>query len=333
MTVPYKEDGGIPTKEELLSNDWKEVSVQTLPDRKQQCVISGSLRGIRHQYSLRHLGASTIHKVTGKTILGKCATEINSGCLTWDKAQAVVLLSRTTKGKDTIIVGDRQYAINHLWNVICVGNQWTSYIEELLQRLSVNGSGPTMPGQNIINYADLYPYRTCDIILPRDTTGYVYMIASVKHPDRTYIGQTQDLCRRFYEHNKGYGAQGTEDPIHRPYFMVAFICGLSHMTESGRTALEERWKLHINNAIRANHCRDLFSRVMQGERVVMDYNNNNRCVEGEKIRMIVTIRRRVPTMEHDEMLRENERSNAREEVRRNEISLVEEGEREEHNNH
>ena len=333
MTVPYKEDGGIPTKEELLSNDWKEVSVQTLPDRKQQCVISGSLRGIRHQYSLRHLGASTIHKVTGKTILGKCATEINSGCLTWDKAQAVVLLSRTTKGKDTIIVGDRQYAINHLWNVICVGNQWTSYIEELLQRLSVNGSGPTMPGQNIINYADLYPYRTCDIILPRDTTGYVYMIASVKHPDRTYIGQTQDLCRRFYEHNKGYGAQGTEDPIHRPYFMVAFICGLSHMTESGRTALEERWKLHINNAIRANRCRDLFSRVMQGERVVMDYNNNNRCVEGEKIRMIVTIRRRVPTMEHDEMLRENERSNAREEVRRNEISLVEEGEREEHNNH
>ena len=184
-TIPYRSDGSIPTKEELLQNDWKEVRVQTVPDRKQQYVVSGSLRGMRQQYSLRHLGASTIHKVTGKTILGKCATEINSRCLTWDKAQAVVLLSRTTKGKDTIIVGDRQYAINHLWNVICVGNQWTSYIEELLQRLSINGNGATTQSENTINYANLYPFRTCDIILPRDTSGYVYMIASVKHPDRT----------------------------------------------------------------------------------------------------------------------------------------------------
>ena len=98
------------------------------------------------------------------------------------------------------------------------------------------------------------------------------------------------------------------------------------MTDSGRTALEERWKLHINNAIRANHCRDLFSRVMQGERVVMDYNNNNQCVEGEKIRMVVTIRRTVPTMEHNEIQRENERRNTREDIRRNEMSLVEETE-------
>jgi len=324
MTIPYKEDGSIPSKEELLSNGWKEVNVQTLPDRKQQCVISGSLRGIRHQYSLRHVGASTIHKVTGKTILGKCATEINSGCLTWDKAQAVVLLSRTTKGKDTIIVGDKQYAINHLWNVICVGNQWTAYIEELLKRLSVNPSGATIPCRNVINYADLYPYRACDIILPRDTSGYVYMIASVKHPDRTYIGQTQDLCRRFYEHNKGHGAQGTEDLNHRPYFMVAFICGLSHMTESGRTALEEKWKLHINSAIRAHRCQDLFSRVMQGERVVMDYNNNRQCVEGEKIRIVVTIQRRVPTTEPDQVRRDIERRIGREELRRSEMALSEE---------
>ena len=327
-TIPYRSDGSIPTKEELLQNDWKEVKVQTVPDRKQQYVVSGTLRGMRQQYSLRHLGASTIHKVTGKTILGKCATEINSRCLTWDKAQAVVLLSRTTKGKDTIIVGDRQYAINHLWNVICVGNQWTSYIEELLQRLSINRNGATTQCENTINYADLYPFRTCDIILPRDTSGYVYMIASVKHPDRTYIGQTQDLCRRFYEHNRGHGgAQGTADPNHHPYFMVAFICGLSHMTESGRTALEEKWKQHINNAIRAYGCQDLFSRIIQGERVVMDHNNNSQCDESQQIRMVVTIQRRVPSVEPDEIQRDTQRRLAREDVRRNELALVEEMER------
>ena len=55
--------------------------------------------------------------------------------------------------------------------------------------------------------------------------------------------------------------------------MGGYICGMSHVTPSGRMALERRWKQCIEaNSIRGDN--DIMSRLQQGERVAQEYNES-----------------------------------------------------------
>ena len=47
-------------------------------------------------------------------------------------------------------------------------------------------------------YADDYPYLTSDIILPMDSTGFIYLLVSIRYFDRDYVGQKENLSRRFF---------------------------------------------------------------------------------------------------------------------------------------
>ena len=49
---------------------------------------------------------------------------------------------------------------------------------------------------------------------------YVYLIRSIKHPQRKYIGQTDDIVRRLSVHNSG-GSIFTRD--FRPWELVLFL--------------------------------------------------------------------------------------------------------------
>ena len=179
-----------------------------------------------------------------------------------------------------------------MWDLITLSNHWTNYIDVLLNRLSVNGSENRLEN-NILPYAESYPYRTCDIQLPSDSSGYVYFLVSVRDFDRDYIGQTQNISTRFAQHNSGRGAEGTADPYYRPYCVAAYICGLSHMEKADREALEHRWKVYNRESIR-NGRRSIDSRIDQGRRIVEEYNQD--CHEEERIRLVKTIRRKVSTL-------------------------------------
>ncbi|KAL7524740.1 hypothetical protein ACHAXR_000694, partial [Thalassiosira sp. AJA248-18] len=165
---------GIPTMERLESEGWKSVSVD---QAQEQPVTCRGVIGCRKQYALRHVGSSTINKQMGNTIEGRCAIECSESCSPWDKAQIVVGLSRTRRAEDTIIVGNRDYVVQRMWELITLSNQWTNYIDVLLNRLSVNGAENRLEDQ-ILPYAESFPYRTCDIQLPSDSSGYVYFLVS-----------------------------------------------------------------------------------------------------------------------------------------------------------
>jgi hypothetical protein len=140
---------------------------------------------------------------------------MSKACCPWAKEQVVVMLSRTHIASDTIIVGETQFAVDKIWYLITIGTQWTAYIDQLLDRLSVNGNGGPIPIRavhTVISVPSVYPYRISDFSLSSDSTGFVYMLVPVKDCSRTYVGQTENISKHLYQHNKGWGVVGTADP-------------------------------------------------------------------------------------------------------------------------
>ena len=139
----------------------------------------------------------------------------------------------------------------------------------------------------IFRYADDYPY--IDSILPDARTGYVYLLASVRNMDTTYVGQTIDLKRRFSQHNSGNGSTGTCNIADRPWALVGYICGLGHLDQSGRMQLETQWRGY--NQLSQNSGRDdIMTKIREGERVVQEWNDLELDDE-RKIRFVALIRR------------------------------------------
>ena len=141
----------------------------------------------------------------------------------------------------------------------------------------MNGNGgPICAVVTVISFPSMYPYRISDISLPSDSTGFVYMLVSVKDCSRTYVGQTENISKRLYQHNKGWGAVGTADPQYRPYAVAAYICGMGHMNRVEREGIEKKWKIY-NRAImqESSHGRnDVMDRIEQGRRIVVEYNED-----------------------------------------------------------
>ncbi|HIB92148.1 TPA: GIY-YIG nuclease family protein, partial [Candidatus Poribacteria bacterium] len=193
------------------------------PDRTH--TVQMHMRGQRKQYGLKHHLTSTVHASMGDT-LHKIVTEVSSegnDFRLWDKAQAVVLLSRTKLGSDIIFVGDKMDTINALSSLIQTSNQWTHYMENVLEIGSINRD----PGNSLLsvfNHQD-FPFRICDIIVPQCNTGFVYMLVSIKVQTFCYIGETNNIHVHLNQHNSGYGSQTTCLLSLRPYALFAYVCG------------------------------------------------------------------------------------------------------------
>ena len=136
--------------------------------------------------------------------------------------------------------GKKEFVLNKLWELITISIQWTEYIETLLDKLSINGLNRNAQLPPVIDVATKFPFRCCDIPVPTDSSGYVYMLVSARDFDRDYIGQTQNLSKRVEQHFHGHGSLGTCDPYYHPYILAASICGMSHMEERERKHLEQR---------------------------------------------------------------------------------------------
>ena len=83
--IPKVMPDEIPSKDTLLKEGWTEVSIKVTPERSP--VYCHGSEAHRKQYSLRHIGSSTINKQMGSTILGPVAIEVTKTCSPWEKEQ------------------------------------------------------------------------------------------------------------------------------------------------------------------------------------------------------------------------------------------------------
>ena len=65
----------------------------------------------------------------------------------------VVVLSRTTTAKMTLIVGENNFAINKMWELITISHQWTQYTAKVLAMISLNVD--TVQEYGNIDYTEL----------------------------------------------------------------------------------------------------------------------------------------------------------------------------------
>ena len=185
------------SKATYIDQGFVEVNVGVAPERTQ--IFSDNIQAKRKQYGLKHHVTSTIHAAQGDT-LPSMATEIsqnNGNFKMWDKGQMIVILSRTKYAKDTIFVGDKSDTLEALKNLLTRKTQWTDYMEEVLELITVNATSnqhPVLPASRRMSQSS-FPYRICDVSLPQCNTGYVYMLVSMKDNNFSYIGKTLSICR------------------------------------------------------------------------------------------------------------------------------------------
>lgn len=120
--------------------------------------------------------------------------------------------------------------------MIQITSQYAEYMEHILNILA-GRQDSVVP----FLHQDIHPYRPCDIALPRDNTGFCYILISLADKATTYIGKTYDLHRRILEHNSGSGSLQTAPEHLRPWALLAFVCGFDHVCNEV-TAFEGFWK-------------------------------------------------------------------------------------------
>ena len=98
-----------PTKAQLRQMGWTPVRIGVAPERNIRA--KNGYHALRKQYSLKHVGATTINKSQGDTIPLGLALEISrENSCPWEKEQVVVAFSRTKSADKMIIVGDSEWA-------------------------------------------------------------------------------------------------------------------------------------------------------------------------------------------------------------------------------
>ena len=266
--VEFLGDDELPTKDELRSMGWREVSIRCAPEREVNA--KNNFQARRKQYALKHIGAITVNKSQGDTIVLGIALEMTQeGTCPWEKEQIVVATSRTPTSSKMIIVGQMHWVVNKLWELVTTTNQWTQMMENVLEMLTINSTGnPEMT--YTLDYPTHYPFRLRDATLPSDSTGYIYVLISYRNPHFTYIGQTQNLRQRLRRHNSGHGAYGTSRPEDRPFAIAGYISGLVHYTKAHRMSLESQWREYRNQLTDDSR----INIIAQGERIVHDQNAN-----------------------------------------------------------
>ena len=240
VSPPGRKDCPPPdvTVAQLLAKEWTLVKVGLAP--RTVVKLRTKIRARRKQYGLSIFLTSTIHSSMGHT-LSSLVTRISMNDANynlWERAQVVVLLSRTELGQNTIFIGDPDEVVDTLLHALRQITQYQQYMQSLLLNLI---TPRTIPHVTTINQAEL-PFRPVDILLPDDNSGVVYMIASASVPNISYIGQCRNLSRRIDEHNSKTGSNQTASHIYKPWYLLAYVVGFGSDTAKLK-AFESQWKL------------------------------------------------------------------------------------------
>ena len=258
-----------PSKQHLLDNGWKEISIKICQER--EVTVSGGFRAKRKQYAIKHIGASTIDNAQGKTIYTQLGFECSPLNSPWMKSQIVVISSRTKRPQQMVCIGHKSFALQKMWDLITTPNQWTQTMDRIIHMLSINSSGPC-PDHLLPSIPDVYPFRIRDMSIPIDSTGFVYLLCSMKDSGYTYIGQCQVLSTRLNDHNSGNGSLGTSDSSKYPLFVAGYITGLRHYSKQRREQLESHWQRDRDAMTRPKTVLNILD---IGERLVQNKNISN----------------------------------------------------------
>ena len=235
-------------REQLHDQGWSEVVIGAAPDYVHTYGRHG-IRAQRRQYGLRPHISATIHAIQGATLLA-LATSIEmhkKEKRLWEKAQWLVLVSRTNYLRHMIFVGDKQETLRMIRYILDRRSQFNEYMEHVLHVAAGHQSeAPTIRHR-------CHPFRSRDRPLPRDTTGFAYLIVSAQTWARSYIGETEDLHRRLELHNSGQGARETR--THGTWLLVACVVGFDNCKTS-RRHFQDDWQnvswSRIRHEIRRN---------------------------------------------------------------------------------
>jgi hypothetical protein len=250
-TVPTS----LVTDENFEDAGWTSERIGTCPDRP--CLLKYGLAAKRKQYGLRHRIASTIHSGMGQDleyVITKVSSQrIAPDYILWEREQVVVLMSRTHFAKNIIFVGPQNETINALVQVLRKTSQYSEYMEHLLDRLCATGGGTRELAIN----QNKHPLRKMDIDLSEDTSGFVYLLVSLKDRQSTYVGETGNMIKRLREHNSGFGATSTAIPSLRPWALMGYIVGFD-----GPSPRNQRKYYEISWQQRLRTLRDVKKRIL-----------------------------------------------------------------------
>ena len=176
-----------------------------------------------------------LHAAMGATFGAQCS-KVDSdpaGLFSlWERAQAIVLLSRTKLGRDMFFVGSPEETAKAIVTVLRQTSQYFEYMRHILNAFLASSSSDSVAGGNStptrsssVVDLELHPFRPIDVELPTDVTGYCYVLSSLRHPDVSYIGETSRLGRRIDEHNSGSGSLQTASVHLRPWILLCFVAG------------------------------------------------------------------------------------------------------------
>ena len=264
------------TKESYLERGFVEISIKCAPHKIVS--LSNNIQGVRKQYGIQQYIAGTIHSIMGDTLPSIATTFSNSNnkLSIWDKGQLLVIVSRTKLAKDTIFVGDKAETLEALESVLRNRTQWTDHMENILKMVTINQNGGFIENdedtRGVVRFST-HPYRMNDIELPRDSSGYVYMLISIQTRDFFYIGKTKDLNEQLRSHQSGHGSQ-TSCPDHlHPYAFFAYICGFNG-NNLMMLYVEQKWK-HFVNEIRSQGLNDPRIWASSGSNKILNLNLSN----------------------------------------------------------
>ena len=283
-------------KEYYLNQGYTEVKIGIAPERTQS--VGRDLQAQRKQYGLKHRVTSTIHAAMGDT-LSRVAIEIsrsNSSFKLWDCAQAIVTLSRTKIGRNLILVGDKNESIESLATLIQMRSQWTDYMEEVLNLITIrpsseeveNNHGEDNNETRRLFTHQTFPFRLCNISLPQCRTGFVYFLSSVRRQTYTYIGETICIRQRLKQHNSGFGSTSTTSSHLRPFAVMAYICGFNG-NKTLRCFVEHKWKQRRDQLI-INGINDPRQWARCGNDVIDNLNEDDFNIEKSELRLILLFR-------------------------------------------
>ena len=284
-----------PSAQVLREKGWKLITLGCA--RENVITTKGNQHAKRQQYALRHVGASTMHKLQGNTEPAGIAVEIKPGSSPWEKGQVVVVFSRTHTAKETVIVGDREFAFRKVWQLATQKTQWTDTSEKVLDVVTINRNNNDTRGRRSIHIPSIYPYAIENYALPSDSTGFVYILISKKDHNFTYIGQTENIVQRLKQHNSGHGAVDTEPISLRPYALAGMILGLGNQQRL-RMALEKNWRDKRSRLV--GIANDSYQFITLGEDVAAEHNEiQSNLGNPDRVHFVCLVQRIVPTTTTD----------------------------------
>ena len=236
--------------ENLVHSGWRFETVGQAPEHIQ--LVLGGVQARRTQYGLSHRYSGTAHAVQGQT-LDWIVTRVtdpseNLAYAIWERAQALVLLSRTHYASHIIFVGEPTRTSEALANLLTKRSLYSDYITYLLHKLCGDSLTGSPPDRYIQQHH--HPIAIPQIEIPQTSSGYAYLLVSTQDPLTSYIGQSDNLIRRFKEHNRGFGAKSTAPEHLRPWALFGYVTGFDDGVDKGksdRIDFEDAWQLARTN--------------------------------------------------------------------------------------